>query len=221
MKVLVLAVAVLASVPVAGDRLPQPRGLAPRPARHHGDRAGAAGEHPDLPPHGLEDAPADPAGAGNAEGLMPTLAQARRFFWMAESGTSRDVRPAITRFTITSGIAGQGYWYNQRSGFDVGSVVGSVVLADVGTINRFGITTGDVLINRSMQLGRVRRLGRRQPRLQHRADVPGRDERSADRADVRRAGRKPRRRLHPLLPDSGAAPNCKHRFRRGSHHGRD
>ena len=32
-------------------------------------------------------------------------------------------------------------------------MVGSVVLADVGTINRFGITTGDVLINRSMQLG--------------------------------------------------------------------
>ena len=58
-----------------------------------------------------------------------------------------------TEFTITSGIAGQGYWYNRRSGSMVGSATGDLVLAAVGTINRFGIATGDVLINRGMQLG--------------------------------------------------------------------
>ena len=61
--------------------------------------------------------------------------------------------PTETRFTITSGIAGQGYWYNRRSGSMVGSATGSLVLAAVGTINRFGISTGDLLINRAVQLG--------------------------------------------------------------------
>ena len=61
--------------------------------------------------------------------------------------------PVFTEFTITSGIAGQGYWYNRRSGFSVGSATGDLVVPGVGTINRIGISSGDVLINRGMQLG--------------------------------------------------------------------
>ena len=56
-------------------------------------------------------------------------------------------------FTITSGIAGQGYWYNRRGGTNVGTVTGNLVLPAVGTINRFGISGGDILINRAVQLG--------------------------------------------------------------------
>ena len=78
---------------------------------------------------------------------MPT--QADRFWLCAWEGGL----PLETRFTITSGINGQGYWYNRRSGSMVGSATGDLVLPGVGTINRFGISTGDLLINRGAQLG--------------------------------------------------------------------
>ena len=81
---------------------------------------------------------------------MPPYTEQQRHYWLSAFACG----PAVdTRFTITSGIAGQGYWYNRRSGSMVGSATGSLVLAAVGTINRFGISTGDLLINRGTQLG--------------------------------------------------------------------
>ena len=57
--------------------------------------------------------------------------------------------PLDTRFTLTSGINGQGYWYNRRSGAMVGSVVGSLSLQGLGPINRVGTSAGDLLVNKS------------------------------------------------------------------------
>ena len=67
-------------------------------------------------------------------------------------GGGGEVGPG-TDFTLTSGIAGQGYWYNRRSGSTVGSATGNLVVPGVGTINRIGTSGGDLLINRGTQLG--------------------------------------------------------------------
>ena len=53
-----------------------------------------------------------------------------------------------TVFTITSGLNGGGFWYNRRGGATTGSVVGSTDVPGVGFVNRLGVSTGDLLINK-------------------------------------------------------------------------
>ena len=75
---------------------------------------------------------------------MPPYTEQQRWYLCAASCGP----PVDTRFTITSGIAGQGYWYNRRSGSMVGSAVGDLSIPGLNDINRFGINTGDLFINK-------------------------------------------------------------------------
>ena len=111
--------------------------------------------------------------------------------------------PVFTEFTITSGIAGQGYWYNRRGGAMVGSVDAERTIPGVGIVNRFGISGGDILINKRKRMGFVADVDHGQPGIRDHADVPRRLERR-DRADRRGARREPRRRIHPVRVDHGA-----------------
>ena len=79
---------------------------------------------------------------------MPAYTEQQRAYWMSAFACGP---PLETRFTITSGINGQGYWYNRRSGAMVGSVVGSLSLQGLGAINRFGTSGGDLLVNKERQ----------------------------------------------------------------------
>ena len=67
---------------------------------------------------------------------MPPYTEQQRAYWMSAFACGP---PVDTRFTITSGIAGQGYWYNRRSGSMVGSAVGDLSIPGLNDINRFGI----------------------------------------------------------------------------------
>ena len=68
----------------------------------------------------------------------------QNFYLLAMAGGP----PLDTRFTLTSGINGQGYWYNRRSGAMVGSVVGGLSLQGLGPIDRVGTSAGDLLVNK-------------------------------------------------------------------------
>ena len=76
---------------------------------------------------------------------MPPYTEQQRAYWMSAFACGP---PLETRFTITSGINGQGYWYNRRSGAMVGTVVGSLSLQGLGPIDRFGTSSGDILANK-------------------------------------------------------------------------
>ena len=77
-------------------------------------------------------------------------AGARFVYWWRRKGAVTFSAPVTgIQFTITSGIAGQGYWYNRRGGSTTGSVTGILkVEPDWGDINRFGTSSGDLLINK-------------------------------------------------------------------------
>ena len=67
-------------------------------------------------------------------------------FWMSAYACGP---PLTTEFTVTSGINGQGYWYNRRTGeTQAGSVVGDLSIPGLGAITRFGTNSGDLLINK-------------------------------------------------------------------------
>ena len=76
---------------------------------------------------------------------MPAYTQAQRNYWMSAFACGP---PLETRFTLTSGINGQGYWYNRRSGNMVGSAVGNLSLQGLGPIDRYGTSGGDLLVNK-------------------------------------------------------------------------
>ena len=77
---------------------------------------------------------------------MPAYTAVERDFYLLAMACGP---PLETRFTLTSGINGQGYWYNRRAGAMVGSVVGSLSLQGLGPIDRVGTSAGDLLINKS------------------------------------------------------------------------
>ena len=120
---------------------------------------------------------------------MPPYTEQQRAYWMSAFACGP---PLETRFTITSGINGQGYWYNRRSGAMVGTVVGSLSLQGLGPIDRVGTTGGDLLVNKG-GAGGFSEWVAANPELHLDADIPGPVRRPLDCAASGQLGRHPGR----------------------------
>ena len=84
---------------------------------------------------------------------MPAYTQEQRNYWMSAFACGPPATPpAEARFTITSGINGQGYWYNRMTGETPSGSVDAAADLDLtghGTIVRVGTNGGNLLFNKS------------------------------------------------------------------------